>query len=252
MAYRYYYCVQGLQFFWKNAVRSCLALPANKRNFENCTEVQYSFQAFGPLLLEGFWVMSPTPKLYRGIFLHTWESSSEGLCLQVTQTGVWRSYVGWARRSHDGSCLRNGSGPYPFFGCGTFYRGRSSGERGSPSIIFLAVSHTFQILITSHTITMATAAAMVWSGTSAGITMSQRRCPQWTDMSSWCEGITVIALIAFILGVAYTKWPLFWCRCNNSTAPLMNSGPFGHSHSSITTLFDRSDDSAIGGKPAPF
>ncbi len=53
---------------------------------------------------------------------------------------------------------------YPFFGCGTFCVGHSSGERGSPSIIFLAVSLTFQILITSHTITMATAAAMVWSG----------------------------------------------------------------------------------------
>ena len=35
------------------------------------------------------------------------------------------------------------------------------GNRGAPSIIFLAVSHKTQMLISSHTITMAEAAAMV-------------------------------------------------------------------------------------------
>ncbi len=116
-----------------------------------------------------------------------------------------------------------------------------------PCHVFARTPHatTFQSLITLHTKTMAETAAMVWSGTSAGITKCRRRCPQWTDMTSWREGISAKAPRAFVLGVAYPKWPLFCNQCNNCTAPLMNRGPFGHIHSSITTLFDRSDDGTI-------
>jgi len=99
---------------------------------------------------------------------------------------------------------------------------------------------------------MATAAAMVWSGSRVIIINCRRRRPHWTDVASWCQGITVITLVTFILGVVYTKWPLFWCRCNNSTAPLMNRGPSGRKHSPITSQFDRSDDETIVDEPAPF
>ena len=78
----------------------------------------------------------------------------------------------------------NGSWPLSFFGSRIFCSGDSSGERGAPSIIFLAVSHTFQNFITLHTRTMAEKAAMVWSGTAAGITKIRRQRPQWTVMTS--------------------------------------------------------------------
>jgi len=94
-----------------------------------------------------------------------------------------------------------------------------AGERGAPSIIFLAVAHEFQILIILHTTTMAKAAAMVWSGSSVGITIIRRRWPQWPNTTSWCEGISAKALIAFILGITYTNWPLFWNKRNNCTPP---------------------------------
>jgi len=124
----------------------------------------------------------------------------------------------WCKSAVGGVLMANGSWPLSFFGSRIFCSGDSSGERGAPSIIFLAVSHTFQNFITLHTRTMAEKAAMVWSGTAAGITKIRRQRPQWTVMTSWCEGITAIALVAFILGVADTKWPLFWCKRNNSTA----------------------------------
>ena len=146
----------------------------------------------------------------------------------------------------------NGSWPLSFFGSRIFSGFTPAGKRGAPSIIFLAVALKFQIQITLHTITMAEAAAMVWSGTAVFITNSRRRYPQWTDMTSWCEGISTKAFAAFILGVAYTKWPLFWHNCNNYTAPLMNRGPSGRKHPPITRLFNSGDNLTIIDEPAPF
>ena len=59
-----------------------------------------------------------------------------------------------------------------------------------------------------------------------------------------------------------TRSLYFGCRLHKVTVilqqtqqqhrPLMNRGPFGHSHSSITILFDRSDDLTIIDEPFPF
>ncbi len=42
---------------------------------------------------------------------------------------------------------------------------------------------------TLKTMTMVTTAAMLWSGTVVGTTIIRRRTPQWTNKTSWSEGI---------------------------------------------------------------
>ena len=89
--------------------------------------------------------------------------------------------------------------------------GSINGEGGSPlnyirlgPRFLLALSHEH----TLNTITMATAAAMVWSGTVVGTTINRRQTPQWTYMTLWCEGIFLEGLWTLFLGFLLRKWPL--------------------------------------------
>ena len=109
--------------------------------------------------------------------------------------------------------------------------GSINGEGGSP-LNYIRLGPRF-LLALSHehilnTITMATAAAMVWSGTVVGTTINRRQTPQWTYMTLWCEGIFLEGLWTLFLGFLLRKWPLLIKMRQLHRPPLqhMTFGPY--------------------------
>ena len=96
---------------------------------------------------------------------------------------------------------------------------------------------------------MATAVAMVRSGTGVDTTINRRRTPQGTHMASWCERILPQRSLALFLGFLLQKWPLFNQK-RQLQRPPTQLWPFGHEHSLLLdnlTLFMIHGDIRWGG-----